>query len=132
MAGVNSGGTELGRVRGLGSARHGAGHWWQQRTTAFVNIILMLWLIVSLVRLPDLAFDTVNGWMQSPLVAVPLALIVVNTFWHFKMGLQVVIEDYQHGASRVVFLGLLNIFTFGGGALALFSILKVALTGTPA
>ena len=47
-------------------------------------------------------------------------------------GLQVVIEDYQHGASRVVFLGLLNIFTFGAGALALFSILKIAVTGTPA
>ena len=42
MAKVNSGGTELGRVRGLGSAKEGAGHWWQQRVTAFVNIILML------------------------------------------------------------------------------------------
>ncbi len=125
------GGTELARVRGLGSAKHGAGHWWQQRMTAFVNIILMLWLVVSLVRLPSLDYGIMRGWMQSPFVAVPLALIVLNTFWHFKMGLQVVIEDYQHGASRVVFLGLLNIFTFGGGALALFSILKVALTGTP-
>ncbi len=132
MAGVKSGGTELGRVRGLGSARHGAGHWWQQRMTAFVNIFVMLWLVMSLVLLPNLEFDTVSGWMQSPLVAIPLAVIALNTFWHFKMGLQVVIEDYQHGAARVVFLGLLNIFTFGGGALALFSILKVALTGTPA
>ena len=126
------GGSEIKRVRGLGSAKHGAGHWWQQRMTAFVNIILMLWLVVSLVRLPNLDYGLVRGWMQSPFVAVPLALIVLNTFWHFKMGLQTVIEDYQHGASRVVFLGLLNIFTFGAGALALFSILKIAVTGTPA
>ena len=126
------GGSEIKRVRGLGSAKHGAGHWWQQRMTAFVNLILMLWLVVSLVRLPNLDYGLVRGWMQSPFVAVPLALIVLNTFWHFKMGLQVVIEDYQHGASRVVFLGLLNIFTFGAGALALFSILKIAVTGTPA
>ena len=125
------GGSEIKRVRGLGSAKHGAGHWWQQRMTAFVNLILMLWLVVSLVRLPNLDYGLVRGWMQSPFVAVPLALIVLNTFWHFKMGLQVVIEDYQHGASRVVFLGLLNIFTFGAGALALFSILKIAVTGTP-
>jgi succinate dehydrogenase / fumarate reductase membrane anchor subunit len=124
-------GTELGRVRGLGSARHGAGHWWQQRATAFANIILTLWLLVSLVRLPNLDYGTVHAWMQSPFVAVPLALIVINTFWHFKMGLQVVIEDYQHGESRIAFLGLLNIFTFGAGALALFSILKIAVTGTP-
>jgi succinate dehydrogenase / fumarate reductase membrane anchor subunit len=125
-------GTELGRVRGLGSAKHGAGHWWQQRVTAFANIVLILWLLVSLIRLPNLDYAIVHGWMQGPLVAVPLALIVINTFWHFKMGLQVVIEDYQHGESRIALLGLLNIFTFAGGALALFSILKVAFTGTPA
>ena len=131
MSSGMQGGSEIKRVRGLGSAKHGAGHWWQQRMTAFVNIILMLWLVVSLVRLPNLDYGLVRGWMQSPFVAVPLALIVFNTFAHFKMGLQVVIEDYQHGASRVVFLGLLNIFTFGAGALALFSILKIAVTGTP-
>jgi succinate dehydrogenase / fumarate reductase, membrane anchor subunit len=126
------GGSDIKRVRGLGSAKHGAGHWWQQRMTAFVNIILMLWLVVSLVRLPNLDYGTVRGWMASPFVAVPLALIVINTFWHFKMGLQVVIEDYQHGESRIVALGLLNIFTFGAGALALFAILKIALTGVAA
>jgi succinate dehydrogenase / fumarate reductase, membrane anchor subunit len=74
----------------------------------------------------------VTAWMRQPLVAVPLMLIVLNTFWHFRLGLQVVIEDYQHGASRVVFLGLLNLFTFAGGALALFAILKVALSGAAA
>lgn len=125
------GGSDIKRVRGLGSAKHGAGHWWQQRMTAFVNLFLMLWLLVSLVRLPSLDYGLVRGWMQSPFVAVPLALIVLNTFAHFRMGLQVVIEDYQHDETRVVLLGLLNIFTFGAGALALFSILKVAVTGTP-
>jgi succinate dehydrogenase / fumarate reductase, membrane anchor subunit len=126
------GGSEIKRVRGLGSAKHGAGHWWQQRVTAFANLILMLWLVVSLIRLPNLDYGTVRGWMSSPFVAVPLALIVINTFWHFKMGLQVVIEDYQHDETRVVLLGLLNIFTFGAGALALFAILKIALTGVAA
>ena len=124
-------GTELGRVRGLGSAREGAHHWWRQRVTAFVNILLMLWLIVSLVRLPTLGYDVVRGWMQGPLVAVPLMLIVINTFWHFKMGLQVAIEDYCHDESRILAIALLHFWTFGAGGLALFSILKVTLTGTP-
>lgn len=125
------GGSELGRVRGLGSAREGAHHWWRQRVTAFGNIALILWLILSLLSLPDLGYETVRTWLQSPLVAVPMALIVVNTFAHFKMGLQVVIEDYQHDESRIIALALLHIWTFGLGGLALFSILKVALTGTP-
>jgi succinate dehydrogenase / fumarate reductase, membrane anchor subunit len=124
-------GTEIGRVRGLGSAKHGAGHWWLQRVTAFGNLFLILWLIVSLVRLPSLDYAVVHDWLQSPLSAVPMVLIVMNTFWHFKMGLQVVIEDYVHGAGRIVAIALLHIWTFGTGGLALFSILKVALTGTP-
>jgi succinate dehydrogenase / fumarate reductase, membrane anchor subunit len=125
------GGTELSRVRGLGSAHEGAHHWWHQRVTAFGNLFLILWLIISLLCLPGLEYDTVRGWLQSPLVAVPMALIVINTFWHMKMGLQVVIEDYVHGPGRIMALALLHFWTFGAGGLALFSILKVALTGTP-
>ena len=125
------GGSELARVRGLGSAREGAHHWLRQRVTAFGNLFLILWLIISLVRLPALDYDTVHGWLQSPLVAVPMALIVINTFWHMKMGLQVVIEDYVHGSGRIVAMLLLHFWTFGAGGLALFSILKVALIGTP-
>ena len=125
------GGTELARVRGLGSAKEGAHHWWRQRVTAFGNLFLILWLIVSLLRLPGLDYVTVHGWMQSPLVAVPMALIVVNTFWHFRLGLQVVIEDYQHGPSRIIAMALLHIWTFGAAAIGLYSILKITLSGTP-
>lgn len=124
--------TELGRVRGLGSAKHGAHHWWVQRVTAFGNLILIPWLIISLLRLPSLDYEIVRAWLQSPLAAVPMALIVINTFYHFRLGLQVVIEDYQHDESRIIMMALVHIWTFGTGALALFSILKVALTGAPA
>lgn len=123
--------SELGRVRGLGSAKEGAHHWWRQRVTAFGNLVLILWLIGSLLRLPDLGYDTVRTWLQSPLAAVPMILIVLNTFWHFRLGLQVVIEDYQHDESRIIAMGLLHFWTFGMGGLALFSILKIAFTGTP-
>ena len=129
---MRGGGSDLAKVRGLGSAKHGATHWWRQRITAFVNIIVITWLVASLVRLPSLDYAVVLEWARSPLVAVPLILIVINTFAHFKLGLQVVIEDYQHGESRVVALGLLHLWTFGMGALALFSILKIAFSGTPA
>ncbi len=123
-------GTQLGRVRGLGSAREGVSHWWTQRVTAFGNVLLVFWLIASLIWLPALDYQTVHDWLQSPLVAVPMALMVINVFWHFKTGLQVVIEDYVHGGGRIIALAALHIWTFGAGGLALFSILKVALTGS--
>ena len=125
-------GTGIGRVRGLGSAKTGAHHWWVQRLTAGGNILLLLWFVLSLLRLPSLDHKMVVQWMQSPLVAVPLILLVVNTFWHFRLGLQVVIEDYQHDESRIVAIVLLNFYTIGAAALAIFAILKIAFGGVVA
>lgn len=125
-------GTGLGQVRGLGSARHGSGHWWTQRITAVGNLMLILWLIMSLLRLPSLDHAVVAAWLSSPFAAIPMALIVINTFWHFRLGLQVVIEDYVHGGMRVVALGILHLWTFAMGGAALYAIFKIAFTGAPA
>ena len=125
-------GTGLGQVRGLGSAKHGAGHWWLQRVTAIGNLLLVLWFIFSLLRLPSLDHEVVTSWLSSPLAAVPMALLVINVFWHFRIGLQVVVEDYVHGGMRVITLGMLHLWTFAMGAFALYAIFKIAFTGTPA
>ena len=122
-------GTEIGRVRGLGSAKAGAHHWWMHRLTAGSNFLLMAWLLISLLRLPGFDYDTLVAWLSSPLAAVPMLLLVVSVFWHFRMGLQTVIEDYQHDESRVVALVLLNFYVIAMGAFAIFSILKIAFGG---
>jgi succinate dehydrogenase / fumarate reductase membrane anchor subunit len=116
----------------LGSAREGAHHWWNHRVTAGSNLVLMLWFIVAIARLPAYDYATVHAWMMSAWVAVPMALLIVSVFTHFRLGLQIVIEDYQHGEARVVSLLLLNFFTVATAAIAIFSILKIAFSGTPA
>lgn len=121
-------GTSIGRVRGLGSAHEGTHHWWHQRLTAGANLILVLWFVLSIALLPAYDYETVRAWMAQAVVAVPLVLLVINTFYHFRLGLQVVIEDYQHDETRVVLMILLNFFTIAAGALAIFSILKIAFT----
>jgi succinate dehydrogenase / fumarate reductase membrane anchor subunit len=125
-------GTGLGQVRGLGSAKSGSHHWWLQRVTAFGNILLVLWFLFSLLWLPELDHKTVITWLASPISAVLMSLLVVNVCWHFRLGLQVVIEDYVHGGMRVVTLGLLHLWTFGAGGFALFAIFKIAFAGTHA
>ena len=119
-------GTSIGRVRGLGSAKEGTHHWWNQRVTAGSNLLLTLWLLISLARLPGHDYSTVRLWLSSAWAAVPLALLVLSVFYHFRLGLQVVIEDYSHAENRVILLVLLNFFTVGMGGIALFSILKIA------
>ncbi|HWU95518.1 MAG TPA: succinate dehydrogenase, hydrophobic membrane anchor protein [Sphingomonas sp.] len=121
-------GTSIGRVRGLGPAKEGTHHWWHQRLTAGSNLILMLWFVVSIALLPAYDFDTVRAWMGQTQVAVPLILLVLSTFYHFRLGMQVVIEDYQHDETHIVLMILLNFFTLAAGTLAIFSILKIAFT----
>jgi len=124
------GGTRIRRVRGLGSARTGAHHWIIQRITAVSNLVLVLWLIASLLFLPGLDYGAVTGWLAHPLVAVPMMLMLVSIFWHLKLGLQVLIEDYVHEeASKLFALLLLNFYAIAGPALGVFAIAKIAFTG---
>ena len=123
-------GTSIGKVRGLGSAHHGAQHWLLQRFTAVGNVILSVWLLVSLVILPDLSFETVSAWIAQPIPATAMVLFVITTFWHARLGLQVLIEDYIHDAgSKFGLFALLNIAVVGGGAFAIFSVVRLALGG---
>ena len=124
------GGTELGRVRGLGSAHVGVDHWWHQRLTAGANLLLMAWLLISIARMGGYDFASMHAWLASGWVAVPMALLVLSVFFHARLGLQVVIEDYAHHEGRVVLLVLLNVFVIALGATAVFAILKVALGAT--
>ncbi len=73
-------GTSIGRVRGLGSAKHGAHHWLVQRFTAIGNIIAMIWLLVSLALLPGYDYATLHNWLAQPVAATAMILLIVSTF----------------------------------------------------
>lgn len=124
-----SGGTELKKVRGLGSAKHGAHHWWDQRLSAIGNLILAIWFVASVARLPGYTPEILSAWLSSAWAAVPLILLTFSVLWHIRLGLQVVIEDYQHDESRVVLMLLLNLYVVALGGIALFAILKLAFAG---
>ena len=119
--------TPLARVRGLGSAGTGAHHWWIERLTSISTLVLFVWFIASLLRLPNLDYRTVADWLSGTLAAVPMLLLIVSTFWHLKLGLQVVVEDYVHEEGwRFMSITLVNFLAVGGAALALFCVLKIA------
>ncbi len=123
-------GTSIGKVRGLGSAHHGAHHWLLQRFTAIGNLVLSIWLLVSLVVLPDLQYETVTTWLAQPIPATAMILLIITTFWHARLGLQVLIEDYvRDTGTKFGVFALLNIAVIGGGAFAIFSVARLALGG---
>lgn len=123
-------GTRLGQVRGLGSAKHGASHWLTHRATAFSNLFLTVWLVVSLATMPQLDHGTVTAWMASPVTAVAMILLILSVFTHFRFGLQELIDDYIHDhGSKFALMLLLNFYVFGGGALGIFAVARVAFAG---
>ena len=122
-------GTSIGRVRGLGAAHQGPHHWLVQRFTAVGNLVTVLFLGVSLALLGDYSYASVSGWLSSPLPAFMVALLVISTFWHAKLGLQVMIEDYLHEAgTKFAAILLLNIASFAGAAFGLFCIARLAFS----
>lgn len=86
----------LGQARGLGSAHQGSAQWWSQRLTSLALIPLTLWFIYSAVRLSGEPREAMIAWLSSPLSLVLMLALIIATFQHLQLGLQVVIEDYVH------------------------------------
>lgn len=125
------GGTRLGRVRGLGSARAGTHHFIQHRLTTAGNLVLVPWLLISLFFLPGLDYASVSGWLAQPLVAVPMILMLISVFYHLRLGLQIFIEDYVHDeGGKILALLLLNFYAIAGAALGIFAVARIAFTGS--
>ena len=119
--------TPLGNVRGTGSAKEGGDHWLRERMTSIALFLLGLWLVASLLWLPDLGRRTVIEWLSSPLAAVPMILFVIAAFVHAIDGLKVAIDDYVHDhANHFMVNTFVWLVGIGAGALALFSLLRVA------
>jgi succinate dehydrogenase / fumarate reductase membrane anchor subunit len=118
----------LGRVRGLGSAKSGLAHWWAQRLTAIALVPLSLWFIVSVLHLLGAPHDAMVDWISGPWTIVLMIALVVATFHHAQLGLQVVIEDYiHHDAARLASLIAVKGAAILLGMACVVSVLKLGL-----
>jgi succinate dehydrogenase / fumarate reductase membrane anchor subunit len=119
--------SQLGRARGLGAAKEGTGHWWAQRVTAIALVPLSLWFIFSILSLAGGGQPAVAHWASHPLVTVLLLCLVVATFYHMQLGLQVVIEDYIHvEAAKLASLLAMKAVAILLGLAAIVAVLKLA------
>ncbi len=116
------------RVRGLGSAKEGSGHFIQQRVSAIALAFLVPWLLLSLMFNVGAGYDAASAWVARPWNALLLIFTFGAMTYHMRLGMQVITEDYMSGAWRYVLL-MLNVF----GAIAVFaaaglSVLKIWFT----
>ena len=122
--------TPLGKVRGLGSAREGTGHFWRQRLTAVANIPLMLFFVGFLISINGADYATVRSAFANPFVGLMFALVLLSALYHMRLGMQIIIEDYIHGEGLKLALIMLNtFFAILVGAACAYALIKLAFGG---
>ena len=118
----------MGRAIGLGSAKEGVEHWWRQRVTAVALVPLTLWFVIAVIGLVGADHAVFVAWVRSPMPAILLVLLLVATFYHTALGLQVVIEDYIHREGmRLAALLIMRLLCVLFAVRGIFAVLKMAL-----
>jgi len=118
----------LGRAVGLGSAKEGVEHWWLQRITAVALVPLGLWFVTAVIRLVGADVDNLRDWVGNPLPAILLVLLLIATFYHAALGMQVVIEDYVHAElTKLGLLVVVRLACFAFAVAGIFAVVSMAV-----
>lgn len=117
------------KARGLGASGHGTKHWWLQRVTAVALVPLSVWFVVHLLNAmmfptPELVYE----FLESPINALALGLLILAMFVHAYLGIQVIIEDYIKTPFFKFSCLMLNYFVcFAFAVICILSILRMHL-----
>jgi succinate dehydrogenase / fumarate reductase, membrane anchor subunit len=119
----------LARAIGLGSAKEGVGAWWAERVSAVALLPLTLWFAASIIAHTGSDYATLIAWLRTPLAAILMILLLVALFYHAALGLQVVIEDYVHSATKFAAVIAVRLGCCALAIAGVVAILRIALTG---
>jgi succinate dehydrogenase / fumarate reductase membrane anchor subunit len=118
----------LGRAIGLGSAKEGVGHWWAQRISALALVPLVVWFVIAIIGLAGADRALFIDWVRQPVQAVLLVVLLIATFYHGALGLQVVIEDYvENETLRLGSLIVMRLAAIVFAVRGIFAVLKLSL-----
>ncbi|KRD79508.1 succinate dehydrogenase, hydrophobic membrane anchor protein [Lysobacter sp. Root983] len=115
-------------ARGLGSAKDGTHHFVVQRVTAIALIFLSLYVLGLVISWIGGDYASVRASVANPCNAVLLVAFLVAMFWHAKLGLQVIIEDYvsHHGLALASQLAVVFICVLAALA-SVLAVIRIAL-----
>ena len=122
--------TPLKKVRGLGAAREGTGNFWRQRVSGLALVVLTLFVVGWILSLKGAGYAEVRASLAQPLVAIVMALFLIISLDHMRLGMKEIIEDYAHSEGNRLALFILNtFFTVAVGVVSLFALAKLAFGG---
>lgn len=117
-----------GRILAQASTRQGSHHWLMERVTSVALVPLTLWFIVAAVSLSGATYEEVRAWLAAPINTTAMLLLIIATFWHALLGVQVIIEDYVHQeTAKLASLMAANFALIAVGLACAVAVLKVSL-----
>jgi succinate dehydrogenase / fumarate reductase membrane anchor subunit len=101
-----------------------------QRITGALNILFLAFLIWLVVNLAGAGRAEMVATIANPLVALVLALLIVNVTVHMRIGMREIIEDYVHDPRlNRLSLGVNDIFATLVALAALAALIKIVFWG---
>jgi succinate dehydrogenase / fumarate reductase membrane anchor subunit len=117
----------LGKFLGHGSAKDGTGHWWAQRVSAVALVPLALWFALALLGMDAFDHATALVWIGSPLNSILLILLLLAGLYHSMLGVQVVVEDYVHGGTKVVTVIVLQLAHYALAVAGMYAVIVISV-----
>ena len=74
-------------------------HWWHQRLTAVMMVILCVWIFFNISVIQSLEYYQLKIWASGLLNLFMLLILGLTMTYHSSLGLEVIIEDYIHQMS---------------------------------
>ena len=120
--------SDLGKARGLGSAKEGTGHWIGMKLSSLALIPLTIWFVVGAIGLLGLDHQGAIAVLKQPINVVMMLLYIGFGLYHSAHGLQVIIEDYIHTPWRkITMLSLNTLLHIVAGVTAIVCVILIAL-----
>lgn len=123
--------TPAAAARGLGSAKSGTGHHIRQRVSAIALALLVPWFLYAIISASRSGHDGATAFLAQPWNAILMILSLGAAFYHMRLGVQVVVEDYIGKAGMKQGLLILNTFIcIGLFAATALSVLKIWISAS--
>jgi len=119
--------TDRKRATGMGSAQTGTMQHWQMTVTSVALLILVPLFVFTFGRAVGLPHDAAVAYYTRPFPAIVAGLTLLTGFVHFRLGVQVLIEDYVHGPARKFLLIGMICLSYAAAAAGVFAVLRIAL-----
>ena len=105
----------------------GTSHHKAMKFSSMVLVILIPIFLITIAPIIGEKRELVLAKLEQPIYALIVAVTFTVGLLHFKSGVQVLIEDYVHGAMNKVWINVTIVLSYTLIGLTLFALIKIFL-----